>query len=208
MKRFLKIAGGIVAILLLILGAVAWQYFINHNWRTVEEGAFYGSRQMSGPALAAAIRDHGIKTVVNFRGDNAGQPWYDDEVKACEAAGVTHVNFAWSKSSLPPPESLAAYIALIETGEKPFLTHCQGGTHRTGVAAACYELIRGKGVDAARAQFGPAFNDAPIGKLVDLYEGSTMPFAQWVREIYPLVYVELKASEEQAAPEATVAAGA
>ena len=71
------------------------------------------------------------------------------------------MSFGWSKNSLPDPESLARYIGVLETGRKPFLAHCQGGTHRTGVAAAVYLLLKGTDVATARKQFGPMFNDAP-----------------------------------------------
>jgi len=83
----------------------------------------------------------------------------------------------------------------MESGQGPFLAHCQGGTHRTGAAAACYELLRGKSVAEARKQFGPFFNDAPIGKLVALYEQSDLPFKQWALEVYPSVYEQEKNRE-------------
>lgn len=209
MKRIAQAMAVVVVIALVVLGAVAWQYFVNHNWRTVEEGAFYGSRQMSGAAFESTIRDYGIRTVVNLRGAHPGEAWYDEEVAACARAGAAHADFAWSRNSLPEPESLAAFVALLETGEKPFLVHCQGGTHRTGAAAACYELWRGKSTATARKQFGPMFKDAPIGKIVDLYEGSGMPFAQWVHEIYPARYAEFEsASQAESAPATPAPTGA
>lgn len=209
MKRIAQATAIVAAIALIVFGAVAWQYFVNHNWRTVEEGAFYGSRQMSGAAFESTIREYGIRTVVNFRGAHPGDAWYDEEVAACKRAGAAHADFAWSRNSLPEPESLAAFVALLETGEKPFLAHCQGGTHRTGAAAACYELWRGKDTATAREQFGPMFKDAPIGKIVDLYEGSGMPFAKWVREVYPARYAEVEsAAQTESAPAAPAPSGA
>jgi hypothetical protein len=95
---------------------------------------------------------------------------------------------------LPDPESLARLVDVIESGKKPFLAHCEGGTHRTGVAGACYLLLKGADTATARKQFGPMFKDAPIGRVVDLYEGSNMPFKQWVREAYPARYESLKSS--------------
>jgi len=89
---------------------------------------------------------------------------------------------------LPPPESLAAFVELVETAERPILVHCQGGTHRTGVASAVFLLLEGADLKDAREQFGPFFGDAPIGNLLDLYEGSDMPFGEWSREVYPSVY--------------------
>ncbi|HEX72335.1 MAG TPA: hypothetical protein ENN65_03365, partial [Candidatus Hydrogenedentes bacterium] len=188
LKRFLQSLLALLGTAALLLAVVAWQYFIGHNFRTVEKGAFYGSRQMSGAALERTIRKYDIKTVINLRGENTDQDWYREETAACRRAGVAHISFGWSKNRLPPPESLARFVMLIEEGKKPFLAHCEGGTHRTGVAAAVYLLLRGESPDSARGQFGPMFKDAPIGELVTLYEQSDLPFRQWVLEAYPAIY--------------------
>ena len=194
MKTLVKIAATLLGVALLVLAIPLWMYFPGHNFRTVEDNAFYGSRQMSGRALKAAIQKYGIQTVINLRGHNPGSPWYDEEVAVCREMGVAHEDFAWSKGRLPDPESLARFADLIESGKKPFLAHCEGGTHRTGVASACYLLLKGADTATARKQFGPMFNDAPIGRLVDLYEGSNLPFRQWVRDVYPARYESLKSS--------------
>ncbi len=188
MKKFAAATGVLLLVVLAVLGPLVWHYFPNYNWRTVEEGAFYGSRQMGGEALARTIEQYGIRTVVNCRGNNEGSDWYDEEVEACRRMGIAHVNFGWSKNSLPEPESLVQFIELMDTGEKPFLAHCQGGTHRTGVAAAVYRLLKGDSPEQAREEFKLGFNDAPIGELLDLYETSDLPFRQWAVEAYPGMY--------------------
>jgi len=192
MKRALKIAAIPLALVLLILGVPVYNYFPGHNLRVVEPGAWYGSRQMSGPAIERYAKKYGIKTILNFRGENPGSSWYDDEVAACKRLGIEHVDFGWSRNDLPEPESLKAYLQLLETGKKPFLAHCQGGTHRTGAAAAVYLLWKGESPETARGQFGPAFNNAPIGELVTLYERSGMPFKQYVAEKYAADYAAWK----------------
>lgn len=197
MKTIMKIVAAIAAVVMVALGVPLWIYFPGHNFRTVEEDAFYGSRQMGAKALESAVEKYGIQTVINLRGTNPGTPWYDDEVAVCRKHGVAHEDFGWSKGRLPDPESLARFVGLLETGKKPFLAHCEGGTHRTGVAAACYMLFKGADTATARKQFGPFFNDAPIGRLIDLYEGSGMPFKQWVREVYPAQYESLNSSRAQ-----------
>ena len=194
MKTLIKVVAMVAGVAVLALSVPLWMYFPGHNFRTVEKNVFYGSRQMAPKALERAVHKYGIKTVINLRGNNPGTPWYDDEVAACRRLGVAHESFAWSKGRLPDPESLLKFIELVESGQKPFLAHCEGGTHRTGVAAACYLLLQGADLATARKQFGPFFNDAPIGQLIDLYEGSNMPFAQWVREVYPARYDLLKTS--------------
>ena len=89
---------------------------------------------------------------------------------------------------MPEPEALAWLVGLYESGDTPILVHCQGGTHRSGVAAAVYVLLQGGTVEDAREQFNQFFNDAPIGELLTLYEGSDAPFDQWIVESYPELY--------------------
>lgn len=194
MKTVVKAAGIAVAVVVLVLAVPVYMYFPGHNFRTVEQGVFYGSRQMGPAALERAIKKYGIKTVVNLRGTNPGNDWYDREVEVCRRLGVKHEDFGWSKSRIPDPESLNRFVTLVKTGTGPFLAHCEGGTHRTGVAAACYLLLRGSTTTVARGQFGPFFNNAPIGRLMDLYEGNSMPFDQWVHDVYPAQYNADKAS--------------
>ena len=197
-KLMAKIVGCILGAVLLALAIPLWVYFPGHNFRTVEEGVFYGSRQMGGGAIESAVKKYGVRTLINLRGHNPGSDWFDEEAAACQRLGIEHQSFGWSKNSLPDPESFNKFLDLVETGTKPFLAHCEGGTHRTGVAAASYLLLKGKSIAEARKQFGPFFNDAPIGQLVDLYEQSNgMTFRQWAREIYPQRYAEWKARKEQ-----------
>ncbi len=209
MKLFLKTLGVVAAIFLIILAVSAAIYFPGHNMRTLDEGRFLGSRQMNAVNLEHTIGTLDVRTVINLRGENPGSDWYDAEVAVCKKKRVPLHSFAWSKNKIPDPESLARYINVIETGTPPFLAHCQGGTHRTGVAAAVYLLLKGKDVATARKQFGPMFLNAPIGKLLDLYEGSGMPFKQWALEVYPGVYAELQKKPAPAgdAPAPAPAAG-
>lgn len=195
MKSFFKGVLLVVALTALFLAGPVIYYFPLYNFRTVEPGAFYGSRQMGGRALESTIKKRGIRTVINLRGENPGSDWYDEEAAACARAGVTLVNLGWSQGRLPEPESLARFVEVVESGEGPFLAHCAGGTHRTGVAAAVYLLLHGADVPTARKQFRVGFNDAPIGQLLDLYEGSAVPFRQWLLEVYPGAYEVIKSRE-------------
>ena len=170
---------------------------MDDNFRPVEENVFYRSAQMRGGRLGEAIRDHGIATVINLRGVS-DEPWYVEETAVCDAFGVRHVDFKWSMRKLPDPESLAAYVDLVEQNEGPVLVHCQGGIHRAGTASAIYVLMHGGTPDESREQFGFYFYNAPIGDLVTLYEtrGDGRPFAEWVKADYPAVYAGWTARQE------------
>ena len=175
----------LLAIAAVAIGIPAYMYILNYNLSAVEPGVFYRSRQMSGPALKRYIEKLGIRTVLNMRGENPDADWYKAEVAACEKTGVAHLDFGWSRNSIPAPESLLRYLDALDTAEGPFLVHCQGGTHRAGFASAAFQLNRGRSAAEARQQFGPMFNDAPIGGVVTLYEGSSLPSANGSRPNTP-----------------------
>lgn len=178
---------GARAALALVLALAAGCAVVN-NFRPVERGEFYRSGQMEPPVLQYTLRRYDIQTVINLRGSHPEEAWYRDELAACEAAGVAHRSLQWSKSRLPEPESLAQFVAWCKESPRPALVHCQGGTHRSGVASACYVLLSGGSVDEARRQLGLLFGDAYIGRLLDLYEGSPLPFEEWCLTEYPEAY--------------------
>ena len=162
----------------------------NHNFHTVEPDVLYRSGQIPDHRLSLYIDQYGIKTVVNLRGAETDEDWYAEEVAVCEMLGVTHHSLDWSMNRLPDPESLAQLLDWYETADKPILVHCQGGTHRAGIASSAYVLREGGDVKDARGQLGFWFMGAGIGEVLDLYDGNDRPFTQWVREDYPALYDE------------------
>ncbi len=167
--------------------------FLNANFRTVDDGRLYRSGQMHADALERRLQQHDIQTVINLRSASPEDAWYHDELAVCDALGVAHYSLGWSKNRLPTPEMLQEFIRLVQDDDGAVLVHCQGGVHRASVAAAVYVLLHGGGMGEARAQIAPGFDDAPIGRLLDLYEGSEEPFAEWASDTYPKLYPEARA---------------
>lgn len=172
---------------------------VNDNFRVVEEGKLYRSGQMSSDRLATVIEEYDIQTVVSLRGAAPDEVWHQAEKEVCRNAGVQHLDFGWSKERLPDPETLSTYVNLLQDDRAPVLVHCQGGTHRSSVASAVYVLLQGGSTDDAREQLIVFFNDAPIGELLDLYEGSSLSFDEWVNDVYPALYAERYPVEEEPA---------
>lgn len=184
----------VLALLVLMTTGCA---LVNDNLRVVEHGELWRSAQMSPERLAYIIEKHDIKTVISLRGVNKDESWYRDEVALCNELGVTRYDLPWTMRRIPEPQSLQQLMAWFETAEKPILVHCQAGIHRAGVASASYKLYKGADVVTARDQFGLYFGGAPIGNVLDLYEGSEKSFAEWVRTDYPLIYATRIAEAEK-----------
>lgn len=181
-----------LAAVALLVAASSGCAHLNYNLRTVEEDNLYRAGQMPAEWLGKTIEREGIRTVVSLRSVSPEDTWYPAEVAVCEARGVPHYNLGWTMARPPAPASLAQYVDILETAERPILVHCQMGTHRAGTAAALFVLHEGGGADEAREQFTLLFMNAPIGNIVDWYEETAngAPFAVWARETYPGLYAE------------------
>ena len=58
------------------------------NFHVLDAGRAYRSAQPTGEPLRAVIDTYGIRTVIDLRGPNPGQGWYDAEAAVCAAKGV------------------------------------------------------------------------------------------------------------------------
>jgi len=135
-----KLFGTAVGITAISAGGWAGYLRASGNFHVVDEGAVYRSGQLSGPQFSARIRENGIRTIINLRGNNAGSRWYDDEVKASAAADVAHIDFPISASRELTDQQITQLAGLLTTSPRPILIHCEGGADRTGLASALYKL--------------------------------------------------------------------
>jgi protein tyrosine phosphatase (PTP) superfamily phosphohydrolase (DUF442 family) len=151
------------AIMIAGLVFVTWNQ-MTYNFGQVQPGRIYRSGQMPAGALAHAVRDNQIKTVLNLRGSNSHRNWYRDELTATLGAGATHIDIAMSSCLWMSRVQLRALVDTLDTAEFPILVHCAWGSERTGLAAAFAELLRPGGtMDDARAQFSIWYLFVPIG---------------------------------------------
>ena len=82
-----------------------------------------------------------IRTVINLRGDNKGQPWYDAEVKESDHLKIVHVDFGMSARRELTQAQAIALIAVMGKAAKPLLIHCKDGADRAGLASALYLAV-------------------------------------------------------------------
>jgi protein tyrosine phosphatase (PTP) superfamily phosphohydrolase (DUF442 family) len=153
----------LAAVTILLVLFVAWNQ-ANHNFGQVQPGRIYRSGQMPAGALAHALHDNRIKTVLNLRGSNSRRNWYVDELSTTLKAGATHIDIAMSSCLWMSRVQLRALVDTLDTAEYPLLVHCAWGSERTGLAAAFAELLRpGSTLQDARNQFSIWYLFAPVG---------------------------------------------
>ena len=147
---------------LLALVLLAPALFVGVRWwggnlGTIEEKSLYRAAQLTPRGLKQAIDRWHIQTVLNLRGCNPDEPWYQREREAALASGVTLVDVSMASDQWMSRVQLRAVIELLETAKKPMLIHCEWGAERTGLVSAFAELLRESGtLDRARSQFSAA----------------------------------------------------
>jgi len=126
--------------------AGAWTGYLrlSGNFHPIEQGVIYRSGQLSGEQFEERIRDNGIRTFINLRGNNTGRPWYDEEIKASTATGVQHVDFPISAGRELTDEQVTELTEILRSAVGPVLIHCEAGADRSGLTAALYELLIAK----------------------------------------------------------------
>ena len=128
------------------------------NFGTVIRGQVYRSAQLGSATMSFNVRRYGIKAIINLRGSNPGQGWYEREVADAKALGIHHIDFRMSAKRQLSREQAEELIALMAQAPKPLLIHCASGADRTGLAAALYVAAIAKaGHEKAQAQLSPFF---------------------------------------------------
>lgn len=126
------------------VGGAAWfdRNWPWHHFHTVVAGKFYRAGQPSAANIRTAVRDYGVKTIVNLRAENEWQgPWYDAEVAATVAAGATHVDVPLACSTPPSPAQIDQLLKIFEDPDRaPVLIHCEFGSVRSAAVEGLYRM--------------------------------------------------------------------
>lgn len=136
-----SLIGSLTIVLATCAAAGGWAGWLrlSGNIHEIEPGV-YRSAQLGPEQLAAFVREHHVMTVLNLRGENPGSRWYDAETEAVHRTGAHYVTVRMSANHEPDPATLATLIDTLRTAPTPLLFHCNGGSDRSGLAAALYEL--------------------------------------------------------------------
>lgn len=136
-NKILKVSAGLAALVLSLAAYIGIQIQTG-NFHEVIKGEFYRSAQPKGRDIERYAREHGIKSIINLRGENANDTWYKEEVAGAQQAGIAHYDFRMKASRELTNEQALELIALMRDAPKPLLIHCKSGADRTGLAAAFY----------------------------------------------------------------------
>jgi len=160
--KWLSGAAAMVALGLLAIAAGLYLYVqASFNLHAVEGGKVYRSGQMPAQELERFVKEAGIRSVINLRGENIGQGWYEQESRSTRLLGVSLINYPISARAELSVEQMRKISALIRDAEKPVLIHCGGGADRTGLACAVYCVDAGLPAHEALAQLSPYYGHFP-----------------------------------------------
>lgn len=145
----------IAVVLITVIAAGGWALGLQltGNVHVVDPGRLYRSAQLNGDDLSAVLTRYGIRSVINLRGRNPGEWWYDDELKVSASHGAVHIDVGMGATSEPDAKVISRLMKALRTAPRPILVHCASGADRSGLAAALYErFIEGQSAEIAAGQ--------------------------------------------------------
>lgn len=146
----LKYLGAVLLAAFTIIIPIAY-YRLHYNYskrfRVVTPGRVYRSGQLTAAALAEAIRQHQIRTVINVQNELPNPDLGGiDEATWVQQLGAKYVFLEMDlidRRRLPVerPTAVAAFLQIMDDpANYPVLIHCRAGLHRTGTLVALYRL--------------------------------------------------------------------
>ncbi|MDX2074400.1 MAG: dual specificity protein phosphatase family protein [Alphaproteobacteria bacterium] len=156
-RIFFRIAKYPLAIVV-VCGAYFIALQLGNNFHEVVPGELYRSAQLSSSAIEEYAQKYQIRTIINLRGENVGELWYDEEVKAAANNNIQHIDFRMAAKRQLTKAQVSNLIAIMRSAPKPILIHCRGGSDRTGLASALYlAFISKKSEFQAELQLTPLY---------------------------------------------------
>ena len=146
----LKITGMSVVLFAAAIGLYWGLLQYEDNLHPVVAGILYRSAQPSESDTRWAVREYGIKSVLNLRGAHAGQGWYDEEIAAAHELALAHFDYPISSKRFVTSQQIEDILEIMRKAPKPLLIHCKAGADRSGLVAALYRYSE-TGASAADA---------------------------------------------------------
>ena len=156
-------------------------------------GGMYRENQPS-PKRIAEWAKMGFKTNINLRGESP-KGFYLLEKEACEAHGITMVDFRVYSRDTHTAEKIRAAKELFESIEYPAVMHCKSGADRTGIMGVLYRHFHmGDTIEQALEQLSFKYLHVKEGKtgMLDFFFKDYLKYAvendiefiDWVETVY------------------------
>jgi hypothetical protein len=178
-RRVVRDAAVVALLVATSLGWVFRRPWFQGNFGVVDPGRVLRSAQPTSQ-LSSWMRDYRIKSILNLRGGNVSNWWYDAEVQAANDGAVAYYDWPLSATRRPTRRELLVLIDLLSRCEYPLLIHCKSGADRTGLAAAVYLMnCRGEPPERALREFSLEFGHIPLFGTEHLHEPLN-EYAAWL----------------------------
>jgi protein tyrosine/serine phosphatase len=176
-KKFVKISAVILGFIASAVVMRFWYLEEQGNFHPITLGEAYRSGQLDQDELEDYIRKFGIHTIINLRGRNAREPWYQEEIATCRKLNIRHYDLGLSADSAPSSGETERLLKIFHSAPRPVLMHCQAGADRSGLAAALWKLVVDNASQSdAEKQLSILYGHIPIGptQVLDVF------FDKWV----------------------------
>ena len=162
------------------------------NFAVVSSGRLYRCNHPTPRRLAVLTRRHGLKTLINLRGQTRSG---SDALSRDAAArlGLDFVDMSLESRGAPQRDRILRLHAIHQSMRFPALMHCKSGADRAGLAAGLFVLFEGGTARDALQQLSLRFGHIKQARtgILDAFfhhyareaEGQK-PFLDWVREDY------------------------
>lgn len=165
------------------------------TWRNLYEidDGVWRSNQPSPRQMRQLVRDHGIKTIINLRGESDwGQ--YLLEVDEAKKLGIEIIDCRLFSRKPPSIQEVERFMEILDRVERPFLMHCKSGADRAGLGAALYMLWKGRPPREAAKQLSwkhlhvkqakTGMLDEFIEAYAKAYDAHGISFKKWLHTEY------------------------
>jgi protein tyrosine/serine phosphatase len=161
-----------------------------YNFHWIREGEAARSSQAHFGGLKRLMLRHGLKAIINLRGENSDLSWWRYERRVCAAIGARHFDAMLDSRKLPTRAMLARLVDVLEESPRPLLLKCSGGQDRTGLGSALFLIMREGWTVCSEAEGQFARFPKKHQRWLKLFvafaqeDSGGRPIADWVRDRY------------------------
>jgi protein tyrosine/serine phosphatase len=161
------------------------------NFHTVEEGKLYRSALLPAKKLKKYVRQFGIKTIVNLKGESKDN-WWQQESYVAQQEGAVLYNILMKAADPPSKESLKQLLDVYHSAPRPILIHCSYGINRTGRAATLWVLDQQSGTkEQAKMQLNSKYGYTRTERSVEYFLIEKWQGREWALQLYdPQMYYQ------------------